>query len=46
MFAIMPELKEVIVIKETSVKVPVLNVTNNPILRTVATWLKEHAKEL
>jgi len=42
-FAIMPEFKEVIVIKEG--RVPVVSVSNNPILRTVATWLKEHAEE-
>jgi len=45
-FALMPEYKDVIVIKETNVKVPIINVSNNPILKTAATWLKEHAEEL
>lgn len=45
-FAIMPEYKEVIVIKETNIRMPVINVGNNPILRSTATWLKEHAEEL
>jgi len=45
-FAIMPEYKDVIVIKETNIRIPVINATNNPIMKTVATWLKEHAEEL
>lgn len=45
-FALMPEaeLKEFIIIKETNVKVPVINVNNSPTFRTVANWLKEHAE--
>jgi hypothetical protein len=45
-FAVMPEYQDAIVIKETNMKIPVINVENNPILRAGATWLKEHAEEL
>jgi len=45
-FALMPEHQDMIVIKETNVKVPIINVSNNPILRTAALWLREHAEEL
>ena len=44
-WALMPEFKEVIIIKETNVKVPILNVSAHPIYKTVSKWLKEH-KEL
>lgn len=44
-WALMPEFKEVIVIKETNVKVPVINVSTHPTYKTVSKWLKEH-KEL
>ena len=44
-WALMPEFKEVITIKETNVKVPILNVSAHPIYKTVSKWLKEH-KEL
>jgi len=45
-FAPMPKHRDVIVIKETNVKVPMIDVNNNPILRTAASWIKEHAEEL
>jgi hypothetical protein len=45
-FAIMPEFKNVIVTKEANIKVPVIGVRNNTILRTVAIWLKENADTL
>ena len=44
-WALMPEFKEVIIIKETNVKVPILNVSAHPIYKTVSKWLKAH-KEL
>lgn len=44
-WAIMSEFKEVIVIKETNVKVPIIDVSAHPIYRTVSKWLREH-KEL
>jgi len=44
-WALMPEFKEVIIIKETNVKVPIINVTAHPIYKTVSKWLKKH-KEL
>ncbi|MCK4320519.1 hypothetical protein KAW11_02790 [Candidatus Bathyarchaeota archaeon] len=44
-WALMPEFKEVIIIKETNVKVPIINVSAHPIYKTVSKWLKEH-KEL
>lgn len=40
-WAPMPEFKEVIIIKETNVKVPILNVSTHPIYKTVSKWLKE-----
>ena len=44
-WALMPEFKEVIIIKETNVKVPIINVSAHPIYKTVSEWLKKH-KEL
>jgi hypothetical protein len=44
-WALMPEFKEVIIIKETNVKIPVINVSTHSIYKTVSKWLKEH-KEL
>ena len=41
----MPEFKEVIVIKETNVKVPIIEVSAHPIYKTVSRWLRER-KEL
>ncbi len=41
-WALMPEFKEVIIIKETNVKVPIINVSAHPIYKTVSKWLKEH----
>lgn len=44
MWAPMPEFKEVIIIRETNVKVPIIDVNAHPIYKTVAKWLKEHTK--
>jgi hypothetical protein len=44
-WAIMSEFKEVLVIKETNVKVPIIDVSAHPIYKTVSRWLIEH-KEL
>jgi len=41
-WAPMPEFKEVIIIKETNVKIPVINVSTHSIYKTVSKWLKEH----
>jgi len=41
-WALMPEFKEVIIIKETNVKIPVINVSTHSIYKTVSKWLKEH----
>ncbi len=41
-WARMPEFKEVILIKETNVKVFVINVSGHPIYRAVSGWLKEY----
>jgi len=38
--ASMLEYKDNILIKETNVRIPVLNVSNNPILKTAAEWMK------
>lgn len=40
-WAVMPAFKEVIIIKETNVKVPIINVSAHPIYKTVSKWLKE-----
>jgi hypothetical protein len=40
-WARMPEFKEVIVIKETNVKVLIINVSAHPIYKAVSKWLKE-----
>ena len=40
-WARMPEFKEVIVIKETNVKVLIINVSAHPIYNAVSKWLKE-----
>ena len=40
-WARMPEFKEVIVIKETNVKVLIIDVSAHPIYKTVSKWLKE-----
>lgn len=41
-WAPMPEFKEVIIIKETNVKVPIIDVSTHPIYKAVAKWLREH----
>ncbi|MCP8310689.1 MAG: hypothetical protein L6M37_07025 [Candidatus Methylarchaceae archaeon HK02M1] len=38
-FAPMPKYTNLIMIKESNVRVPVINVSNNPFLKTVAEWL-------
>lgn len=43
-WALMPEFKDVIVLKETNVKVPIINVSAHPIYKAVSKWLKEHKK--
>lgn len=40
-WARMPKLKDVIVIKETNVRVLIIDVSTHPIYRTVSKWLKE-----
>ena len=40
-WARMPEFKQVIVIKETNVRVLIINVSAHPIYKTVSKWLKE-----
>ena len=40
-WARMPEFKEVIVIKETNVKVLIIDVSAHPIYKTVSKWLKK-----
>ena len=45
-FALMPIYQNIILVKETNIKVPIINVSNNRDLRAVAGWLKEHAGEL
>lgn len=44
-WASMPNYQNVFVIKETKVRVPVINVSASPIMRTAAQWLKSQIKE-
>jgi len=43
-WAIMPEFRSFVEIKETKVKIPIINVSSNAILSEVAKWLKQFAK--
>jgi len=44
-WALMPEHQNVVVIKETNVRIPIINVSTNPVMRTVAKWLRSQTKE-
>ena len=39
-WASMPQYQNVIDVKEAKIRVPIINVSTNPILRSVAEWLK------
>jgi hypothetical protein len=41
-FAPMLEFKPSLVLKETSVTVPVINLSDNPVFKAAAAWLREH----
>jgi hypothetical protein len=41
-WAALSEYREVIVIKETNVKVPIIDVSAHPIYKAVSKWLREH----
>lgn len=45
-FAHMPEMEIEIKVSEGAIKVPIVNVENNLVLRKTARWLKEHASSL
>ena len=45
-WAVMPQFTNLLEIKETIVKIPVINVSSNAILSEVAKWLKQSAKSL
>ena len=45
-WALMPQFKRFVEIKETKVKIPIINVSSNAILSEVANWLKQSAKSL
>ena len=45
-WALMPEFKTFIEIRETKVKIPILNVSANEILSEVAKWLRKSAKSV
>ena len=40
-FAPMPQYKDSIIIKETNVRIPIIDVSNNPILKTAAEWMSQ-----
>ena len=42
-FATMPAYENVVLLQETSVRIPVVDVSGNPTLYAVARWLHEHA---
>ena len=44
-WATLSDYREVIVIKETNVKVPIIDVSAHPIYKTVSKWLREHNLE-
>jgi hypothetical protein len=44
-WAPMPKFQEVIIEKETNIRIPIFNVTTHPIYKAVAEWIKEHSKE-
>ena len=39
-FAIMPEYKSSLTFKETSVTIPIINLSNDPVFKGAAVWLK------
>ncbi len=41
-FATMPAYESVILLEETSIRVPVVDVSGNPTLYAVARWLRDH----
>lgn len=45
-WALMPEFKPFIEIKQTKVRIPILNVSANEVLSVVAKWLKKSAKSI
>lgn len=45
-WAIMPEFKPFIEISQTKVRIPILDVSANEVLSTVAKWLKKSAKQV
>ena len=45
-WALMPQYQNVIIIRETNVRVPIIDVSSNSILRTVAEWLRSQARTL
>ena len=45
-WALMPEFKPFIEISETKVRIPILNVSTNETMSTVAKWLKKPAKQV
>jgi hypothetical protein len=45
-WALMPQFRNFVEIKETKVKIPIINVSANAIFSEVAKWLKQSAKSL
>lgn len=43
-WALMPKYENAIIIRETNVRIPVIDVSTNRILTTVAEWLKAHSE--
>jgi len=43
-FAPMSEYKDFLLIKETNVRIPIIDVSNNPILKIAAEWMSQQSK--
>ncbi len=41
-FVAMPEFRSNLTFKETSVSIPIINLSDNPVFKAAASWLKEH----
>ena len=45
MFAAMPQCRDYIIIEETNVRIPIINVSNNPVLRETAEWMRQQLQK-
>ncbi len=45
MFASMAQYRDCILIEETNVRIPVIDVSNNPMLRETAEWMRQQMQK-